>query len=1005
VLRARQKFVGPTRITPGVGVETNPNVEWNVTTGQLITNPDSADATATAAAYSTAIANSGAMNYLNKFGQLTTNTHKSFDPVSELYYSALRYLKHQGNVPEYTAVPGNTGVGAAQAADGFPIITNWDDPIQYTCQKNVILGIGDVNTHRDKNLPGSTFNTEEPSDPPSVSSDSTVDVVAATNKVGALEGLGTIGSTNNWSGRNNSAYMAGLAYIANTSDIRPEVAMPGKQTVSTHWVDVLEAQVLEPPARNQYYLATKYGGLRIPDDVTFNPMTAAAADIQLDWWHSPAPDNGQTLTSTATPTVDFNRPDNYYLAGNASQMVTSLGKAFQRIAKEVGRTSASSVAANSTRVDTGSAVFQATFNPKRWSGDLAAYAIDTQGNINGTAAWNAAVEVDALSAAQVVSRNVLTIAPPVAAGDGSFVSTTGENFAWASLTPAQQANLQNGDADLTLGQKRLDYLRGSRTFEQDDDDTDTPEPFRQRDSRLGDIVNSDPQFVQHDDFGYALLDQSVAFMATGAGAAYRTFRSDITDRTPMIVVGANDGMLHGINAESLQADGGGDELFAFVPATVYANLADLTDPEYEHRYFVDATPRVADAWFDDDWHTLVIGALGAGGKSYFALDVTDPESVTSSKVLWEFTHPELGFTRGQAAVVPLPNGEFGVVVTSGYETGATDGHIWILNPADGSIIKTIVVPGSGDLGAPLVADLNNDRVADRIYVGDTNGNLWRFDLVGDDPADWNAPAGLLNSGMPLPLFVAEDAAGNRQAITAALTSAFNEHGQHMVFFGTGRFYRVDDNVVPADPPVDSFYGIIDRGMPIGRDDLVEQEVLAEVDAGAIQARGVTAHELNSGDAGWFLDLEWKVANGGTAGAIGERVVTRALVRGDRVVFSTLIPNADPCESGGTSWLMELSTWTGGRLAYSVFDINLDEDFDADDYITVTDENGDVVQIPVSGRKEDDAGIIGQAAVIAVDEGGLAGDEVKVLSSSSGNLIRVAERGGVGLGRQSWRELR
>jgi type IV pilus assembly protein PilY1 len=140
VLRARQKFVGQTTIVPGEGETENPNREWDPDTGVLVRNPDPDDASATAGALGISILDSGAINYLNKFGQMTNELHKSKDPVSELYYTALRYLKNQGNVAEYTDVPGATGVDAAVAADGFPIITRWEDPIQYACQKNVILG-------------------------------------------------------------------------------------------------------------------------------------------------------------------------------------------------------------------------------------------------------------------------------------------------------------------------------------------------------------------------------------------------------------------------------------------------------------------------------------------------------------------------------------------------------------------------------------------------------------------------------------------------------------------------------------------------------------------------------------------------------------------------------------------------------------------------------------------------------------------------------------------------
>ncbi len=97
--------------------------------------------------------------------------------------------------------------------------------------------------------------------------------------------MGDIGSTNDFGaiantggGRNNSAYIAGLAYDSNTNDIRPDdVNSPrtlGKQTIQTYWVDVLEQSF---QANNQFYLAAKYGGLRVPTD--FDPYSAKPDDI------------------------------------------------------------------------------------------------------------------------------------------------------------------------------------------------------------------------------------------------------------------------------------------------------------------------------------------------------------------------------------------------------------------------------------------------------------------------------------------------------------------------------------------------------------------------------------------------------------------------------------------------------------------------------------------------------------------------------------------------------
>ncbi len=517
----------------------NPNREWDPDTGVLVRNPDPADASATAGALGISILDSGAINYLNKFGQMTDELHKSKDPVSELYYTALRYLKNLGNVAEYTDVPGATGVDATVAADGFPVITQWEDPIQYACQKNVILGIGDVYTHRDKNLPGSGYDSDEPAKPSPVANDSSVNVVTANGQGGRARRHRHRYAVQQQPGetRPSSPAWPGTHTPATSG---PD--LPGTQTVSTHWVDVLEAQTLEPPVRNQYYLATKYGGFRVPDD--FDPDTHSGA-LPLDWWHS----NGETLASfgpNAEPAgVSFPRPDNYYVAGEAEQMVQSLTKAFARISAEL-RSSASSVAANSTRLGSDTAVFQAAFDSTNWSGDLQAFRINDDGTIDAEAAWDAADRLDALSEANITNRKIFTITPPANGDDGSLVSTTGIDFEWLALAASQQDALrqdQGGGPILSelIGKQRLAYLRGSRLLEQ------PTALFRKRDSRLGDIINSDPQFIYRQDFNYILLDQAEAFYTTDIGAAYKAFRLSAAyrNRPPMLVVAANDGMLHG----------------------------------------------------------------------------------------------------------------------------------------------------------------------------------------------------------------------------------------------------------------------------------------------------------------------------------------------------------------------------------------------------------------------------------------------------------------------------
>src|SRR5690606_1157213 len=82
-------------------------------------------------------------------------------------------------------------------------------------------------------------------------------------------------------------------------------------------------------------------------------------------------------------------------------------------------------------------------------------------------------------------------------------------------------------------------------------------------------------------------------------------------------------------------------------------------------------------------------------------------------------------------------------------------------------------------------------------------------------------------------------------------------------------------------------------------------------------RGVSANTINwSSQKGWYLTLTSPVNV-----ARGERVVSAPRLRLGRVIFPTLIPSSEPCDAGGTSWLMEIDALTGGRLGDAVFDLD------------------------------------------------------------------------------------
>ena len=391
VLRAQQKFVGPMKPVPGSGPVSNAASEWDASTGVMTINPDASDASDTSTLFGVTVTNSGVMNYLNKFGQITPGTYKTYDPVGELYYAAIRYFKKLGNVPEYTSMAGQSTETKTTWIDGFPVITNWNDPIQYSCQKNFILGIGDVNTHADRNLPGATGG-KEPGKPALVSADTTVDALAATNKVGALHGIGNIGNTQDYGGccNSNGALMAGLAYDANTKDIRPDDASDlgrtkGRQTVQTYWLDILEYSTYK--ANNQFYLAAKYGGFNVPETPPVY-VPPAVGDIAENLWY------------TNTDLVGGQkRPDTYYTADKPDQMVAGLTKAFASIASKLKATTTSFSTSLPQIATAGTASFATQFDAKAWTGEMVGSELTvTAGVPQLTENWRFSAKLDAQGA-------------------------------------------------------------------------------------------------------------------------------------------------------------------------------------------------------------------------------------------------------------------------------------------------------------------------------------------------------------------------------------------------------------------------------------------------------------------------------------------------------------------------------------------------------------------------------------------------------------------------------
>jgi type IV pilus assembly protein PilY1 len=920
VLRANQKFVGPELLNRVTRLwEANPNKEWN-DDGVFFDNPNPTDAAATQSLVNGAtvthpIRYSGVINYINRFAQLTGTNAKNYDPVSELYYTATRYLRGRTPVSTYsdltlrytTSAGVATTVGADRfnLTDGFPVITNWDDPYQYACQSSAILGIGDVYTHKDKNLKGNTASfTNEPSTMPAdVSSDpfrslaghpTNGTIVEWTQRAYTMEGVAYNVPLS--SGLNNSPYMVGLAYYMHTQDIRPEAALPDEQTVSTHWVDVRETQKIEPRVRNQYWMAAKYGGFAVPDD--YNALTRTTA-LPTTWWST----TGDNVTSNSTdwPNETFRRASNYYVADRPSTMVDSLTRAFAKIVSERSGSGAS-LAANSTRLDTDTRTYQAQFRSGAWLGQLAAYSFNvTTGDINPTPIWRAGERVPAWA-----SRNIW-VHNPTGLPSGEYVQ-----FRYNNLSVDQKAamNAINTVIAPATGQDVVDYIRGSQLKEQ----SQTAGTLRTRTSPepgwspiLGDIVNSTPTFV-----GAPNRNLFSRLPGTWPGKdTYSSFADAQASRLPVVWVGANDGMLHAFNALDTSPTVGA-EIYAYVPnAAVMSGLATFADPDYEHRYFVDGDIAVTDVYDtgSSTWRTILVSTMGRGGPGVFALDVTDPTDV---QFLWERNTSDiagLGHNIGRPVIAQIANGDWRVLFGNGPDSAAGTAKLIMIGvlSGDATVVDTDGTTGNG-LTAVLSRDNDLDGLFEDVYAGDLQGNLWKFNDVAGAAAVTK-------------LFEATDGT-NPQPITAAPTVGKDPAtGATWVWFGTGKYLAESDLI---DEQMQSWYGFKDTDALVTRAQLLQRQfTLALTERHGFALRTLT--QAVAGDLasyqGWYIDFP----------EARERMVVPNILVGSALVGTTRTPNgSDACAPSGSSWLMAINPFTGARLPSNFFDISKDGEFTDDD---------------------------------------------------------------------------
>jgi type IV pilus assembly protein PilY1 len=671
--------------------------------------------------------------------------------------------------------------------------------------------------------------------------------------------------------------------------------------------------------------------------------TAAAVD---DLWHAAYNGRGQFLS-----------------AKSPSTLISQLNAAFAAIDSRTG--TASSVSASASGVTTSTRVYSPQFTSGTWSGGLVALEFKKNASKpGGLEIPKVLVDVNDWGSSPSDAGEILKTLNW--SSDREIVTWNGTNgvaFRWGNLTASQQTLLNTNASTSTndgLGQDRLEYIRGNHAKEKANGGG-----FRDRSGGyvLGDIVNSAAVYVRRPSFGYSDGFES---------APYSTFRSTYTNRVPMVYVGANDGMLHGFAVCKSASDPGcsssdlGREKIAFVPSRIMHKLSALTDPAYQHAYYVDGTPTIGDAFISTPgcsgggkcWRTMLVAGLRGGGQGVFALDITNPsafnEGSASQIVRWEFTDADdadLGYTYSQPVIAKLHNGAWAAIFGNGYNNSEADGNastsghaaLFIVNLETGALIRKIDVP-VGDtttpngLATPAVIDHDGDKIADFAYAGDVRGNLWKFDLTHpSDTSQWKIASvgGLANK----PLFTAMDAdsGGNPQPITSRPEIIPHPAGVggFMILFGTGKYIE-GSGIDIGNSQVQTFYGIwdvlggdTDTGSGTGTNTAVARsklrsQTLTDATVGSQQVRTISDNSIskwgNGGSSGEHMG--WKVDF--NLAPSGERVVSASqYLSSGLILFTTIVPATDPCGFGGDSWIWALKTVNGGEPSFTVFDVNQD----------------------------------------------------------------------------------
>ncbi|HGO7575785.1 TPA: PilC family type IV pilus tip adhesin, partial [Neisseria meningitidis] len=393
--------------------------------------------------------------------------------------------------------------------------------------------------------------------------------------------------------------------------------------------------------------------------------------------------------------------------------------------------------------------------------------------------------------------------------------------------------------------------------------------------------------------------------------------------SPIVAVGeylatsANDGMVH-----IFKKGNGGDERnyslkLSYIPgtmprkdiqsqdSTLAKELRAFAEKGYVgDRYGVDGGFVLREVERDGKTRVFMFGAMGFGGRGAYALDLTkadgsDPTAVSLFDVKNgnngknsnnSNNSVQLGYTVGTPQIGKTHDGKYAAFLASGYATkdinsteNQTALYVYALE-SSGTLIKKIEVPnGKGGLSSPTLVDKDLDGMVDIAYAGDRGGNMYRFDLSGQDPNQWSVRT----------IF-----SGNKPITSAPAISQLKD--KRVVIFGTGSDLSEED-VLSTDEQ--HIYGIFDNDTNTGTaqdgqgNGLLEQVLKKD---GNTLFLSDYKRSNGSGDKGWVVKLE-----------AGQRVTVKPTVV-LRTAFVTIRKYKDN-GCGAETAILGINTADGGKL--------------------------------------------------------------------------------------------